>query len=499
MDFKNKIRSFVYKFLNFPISGNISDISNAFLSSSYRKSFTYTDYIRLASETYNSNSDLQEAICKIVDNCKTLPLCLTDMNMGETKENFSKDLRAFLDMPSSQMGWKSFVEQALTQYLISGEILLFNNFMDTKKRNSLFLIMPNECLRVEKNNGDISKYLISESFFERVGLDKDMSNMINSNEKTSDLNLYDTKFTYKPSYNDVILKVLKDNKKVPLNFKAIEFNSEVTGSQMVNPVSHLFNYNPAYDERGLSFVITLIDSILTLNHGRIWNRSILENDGKPSGIFYYPANTANAINPSTSFLGKEKINERIQNQYSGPENAGKNLLLTGGMQWMATGQTSKEMDFLAGLQFSRDTIGNFFGIPLQLFGNQSASTYSNVNEAKYTFSMDTCLPLMNLFLEYLSLKILRPAKLINDNEFLAVNSSKAPHVSYRKFETMNMLKDINFLTINEKRESLGLKPVKELNADNIIIPSGNTTLEDLGIGMENDMSNDEPEDDNDVE
>ena len=49
----------------------------------------------------------------------------------------------------------------------------------------------------------------------------------------------------------------------------------------------------------------------------------------------------------------------------------------------------RDIDFQAGLKFSRESIANRLGIPLQMFGSENKSTYNNMREARTSFYLDT--------------------------------------------------------------------------------------------------------------
>ena len=160
----------------------------------------------------------------------------------------------------------------------------------------------------------------------------------------------------------------------------------------------------------------------------------------------------------------------------------------------------KELDFINGLKFSREAIANLLGIPLQLFGSQEKSSYNNLFEARQTFHTDTCIPFMNKFLHFLTRHIFYKAGILPENQYLTVDIDKTDVANELRMQKMEKYEKLHFLSVNEKRELSGLEPVKELNADTLLIPSGLTPIEELGMGDDiDDMEGEEGEEDEEGE
>ena len=151
--------------------------------------------------------------------------------------------------------------------------------------------------------------------------------------------------------------------------------SEYRNGKYVNVMSHFLQSNPILPLRGLSPVISMLDDIQVLVKGRKWNRSMLENEGRPSGVFYFPPRTVGA-DENNDFVGAKKLEEDMKKNFSGHKNIGKALVLRGGLQFKEITYNMKDLDFLNGLKFSRETIANRLGIPTQLFGSEKSSTYN---------------------------------------------------------------------------------------------------------------------------
>ena len=262
------------------------------------------------------------------------------------------------------------------------------------------------------------------------------------------------------------------------------YDSKFQNGKLVNPISHFMNYNPIYIFRGLSILVSMLNDIEILYRGRKWNRSLLQNEGRPSGVFFYPPQSHKALNPGGGFVGRSKVEKEVLARFSGADNAGKALVLKGGLQFKEISYSMKDADFIGGLKFSRESIANRFGIPLQLFGFQEKSSYNNMKEAKVQFMFQTCIPFMSSFLEFLSISVLQPKGILGENEVLAIDIDKTEAANILKQEKMMELEKVHFLTPNEKREACGYERVTDMNADSLLVPSTLTPIEDLGLGQE---------------
>jgi HK97 family phage portal protein len=79
----------------------------------------------------------------------------------------------------------------------------------------------------------------------------------------------------------------------------------------------------------------------------------------------------------------------------GARNAGRPLLLEGGLDWKEIGLTPAEMHWLEGLKLSAREISIAFGVPPELIGDAENKTYSNLRESRQAFYTETVLPLMD--------------------------------------------------------------------------------------------------------
>jgi len=146
-------------------------------------------------------------------------------------------------------------------------------------------------------------------------------------------------------------------------------------------------FNPLDDWYGMSPIEAAARSIDQNNESRAWNVALLQNSARPPGALV----TQNELQPDQF----ERLKEQIREQYMGARNAGRPLLLEGGLDWKEIGLTPAEMHWLEGLKLSAREIAIAFGVPPELIGDNANKTYSNYKEARQAFYTETVLPLMD--------------------------------------------------------------------------------------------------------
>ena len=88
----------------------------------------------------------------------------------------------------------------------------------------------------------------------------------------------------------------------------------------------------------------------------------------------------------------ERLKHELEREYQGAENAGRPLLLEGGLDWKAMSLSPKDMDFLDAKHNAAREIALCFGVPPMLLGIPGDNTYANYQEANRAFWRNTVLP-----------------------------------------------------------------------------------------------------------
>ena len=80
--------------------------------------------------------------------------------------------------------------------------------------------------------------------------------------------------------------------------------------------------------------------------------------------------------------------------YSGSANAGRPLLLEGGLDWKEMGLSAVDQDWLNGKHTTARDIAMVFGMPAQMLGIPGDNTHRNMEEARLWLWEQTVIPLM---------------------------------------------------------------------------------------------------------
>ena len=132
----------------FFVEANINEIAGQFFSSSYKYNFTSAEFLRLASETYNKSSDIQEAVTMITNACHDFPLAIKQPD--KMKDKLPPKVQEYLMNPWANGDWRSFLKACFIQFYVGGEVILVDlSDMGAPINNPLFLCWPNEMLKVQ--------------------------------------------------------------------------------------------------------------------------------------------------------------------------------------------------------------------------------------------------------------------------------------------------------------------------------------------------------------
>ena len=156
------------------------------------------------------------------------------------------------------------------------------------------------------------------------------------------------------------------------------------------PVMHLKLWHPLDDWYGLSPLEAAAQGVDAHNAAGAWNKALLDNAARPSGALVYGARDGERLT-NDQF---EALKAQLDENYAGTANAGRPVLLEGGMDWKPLSLTPAEMDFTAGKHAAAREIALAFGVPPQLLGIPGDATYANYREANAAFWRQTVIPLV---------------------------------------------------------------------------------------------------------
>jgi len=218
------------------------------------------------------------------------------------------------------------------------------------------------------------------------------------------------------------------------------------------PILHLTFFNPLDDHYGLSPLEAAAIAVDTHNAAAAWNKALLDNAARPSGALVYDARDGVGL----SAPQYERLKREFAEQYQGATNAGRPLLLEGGLDWKAMSLTPKDMDFLEAKHAAAREIALAFGVPPMLLSIPGDNTYSNYQEANRVFWRQSVLPLASRIGCALTHWL---AAAFGDGLMLAVDTDRIEALSADRAALWDRVSKAPFLTINEKRLATGYGPV----------------------------------------
>ncbi len=218
-------------------------------------------------------------------------------------------------------------------------------------------------------------------------------------------------------------------------------------------IIHIKGYNPSDDHYGAGCLAAADMAVSTHNAAAQWNLSLLENAARPSGALIYDA--GNGVGLSGEQF--DRLRDELNRVFSGNPNAGRPMLLEGGLKWQSMSMTPADMDFAALKAAAARDIALAFGVPPMLLGLPGDSTYSNYKEANKALWRLTLLPLAGKLLSAIAEGL---ASWFPDAK-LAVDMDRIPALAEDRQAIWSQIGSASFLTDDEKRELLGLAPKLE--------------------------------------
>lgn len=215
---------------------------------------------------------------------------------------------------------------------------------------------------------------------------------------------------------------------------------------------HVKHFHPVDDHYGAGCLEAAEEAVAIHNAAARWNRSLLENAARPSGALVYDPGEPGAALSADQF---ERIKSELTAAYAGMGNAGRPMLLEGGLKWQALALTPADMDFATLKAAAARDIALAFGVPPMLLGIPGDNTYANYREANRALWRLTLLPLackiLNALAEGLAPWFTKAT--------LAVDLDGVPALAEDRERLWAQVAAADFLSTAEKRALLGIGEV----------------------------------------
>lgn len=259
----------------------------------------------------------------------------------------------------------------------------------------------------------------------------------------------------------------------------------LTGEKIELPVNQvngncdllfLKKFHPLSEFCGLSPMEAAAYSTDIFNSGQQWNKSLLDNGARPSGAL----TIKNKKGESNTLTDEQyaRLKEELETNYNGARNAGKPLLLEGGLEWIEMSLNPKDMDYKENLFTAARWIASAYGVPPQLVNIPGEQTYNNLAEAKIAFYTDTVLPLAYKIISELN-HWLVPMFDASKSIALEVDEDCIAALEPRREILYKRANEATFLTINEKRRMTGMDDIA--GGDVVLVDAGKVPLDMAGV------------------
>ena len=222
-----------------------------------------------------------------------------------------------------------------------------------------------------------------------------------------------------------------------------------------SPVCHIRAFHPTDDHYGLSPMQAAAVAVDVHNAASSWSKALLDNAARPSGaIVYKGADGQSNLSPDQY----DRLVSEIETHHQGARNAGRPMLLEGGLDWRPMGFSPSDMEFHETKLAAAREIAIAFGVPPMLVGIQGDATYANYQEANRAFYRLTVLPLATRVLAALSHWL---AQFTGEAVELKPDLDQIAALAAERDQQWARVGAADFLTLAEKRVLLGLPRLQE--------------------------------------
>ena len=213
---------------------------------------------------------------------------------------------------------------------------------------------------------------------------------------------------------------------------------------------HLRSAHPLDDHYGLGCLGAAAAAVAVHNAAAAWNKALLDNAARPSGALVHETDHGARLSDEQF----EQLRAELEEHYAGAANAGRPLLLDGGLTWQAMSLTPAEMDFSGLKAAAAREIALAFGVPPMLLGLPGDSTYANYREANRALWRLTVLPLAGRILAGIAAALGQWWPGLR----LAVDLDQISALAEERERLWRQVSAADFLSPGEKREMLGFAP-----------------------------------------
>lgn len=255
-----------------------------------------------------------------------------------------------------------------------------------------------------------------------------------------------------------------------------------------NFILHQRVFHPLSDWYGLSPLEPAAFAIDSHTGAAAFNKALLDNSATPSGAIVVEKDAEG--DASLTPEQRTQLQADIDARFVGKRNAGRPMLLEGGLKWQPMGLNMREMQFNESKNDAARDICRALGVPPMLMGIPGDNTYSNYKEANTALWKHTVIPLVKRHACALSYWL---GPLYGENYYLEADLDDVDALADERQQQWDRVSNSKILTINEKREALGYEPTD--GGDVILVSTSEIPLSDVGMIATGGAADDESIDD----
>ena len=224
-------------------------------------------------------------------------------------------------------------------------------------------------------------------------------------------------------------------------------------------ICHIKSFHPQDDHYGLSPMQPAAQAVDVHNAASRWSKALLDNAARPSGAIVYKGAEGQGALSTDQY---DRLVSEMEAHHQGARNAGRPMLLEGGLDWKPMGFSPSDMEFQKTKEAAAREIALAFGVPPMLLGIPGDATYANYQEANRAFYRLTVLPLV----ARVSAKVAAWLREFTGEAMeLSPDLDKVPALAAERDAQWQRVAKADFLTVAEKRALLGLPPLPGEVAD----------------------------------
>lgn len=218
----------------------------------------------------------------------------------------------------------------------------------------------------------------------------------------------------------------------------------------LDAIIHIKAMNPLDDLYGASALEAAAGAVAVHNAASAWNKALLDNAARPSGALVYDPGEAGATLSDDQF---ERLRTELEGSFAGAANAGRPMLLEGGLKWQSLSLSPADMDFLGLKAAAARDVALAFGVPPVLLGLPGDATYANYREANRALWRQTILPMAGKILAAIAQGLRGSFPGLS----LGIDLDRVGELSEDRERLWNALSGADFLTREEKRAMVGVE------------------------------------------